>query len=242
MEIREQDLRTAAVLGASALEKLRASKVAVFGLGGVGGSLCEALARSGVGALDLFDGDVISPSNINRQVLALRSTVGRSKVSVMAERIKDINPDCAVREFPVFYLPENADLYPLDGYDYIADAIDTVAAKVELAVRAARLGVPLLSAMGAGNKLDPTQFRVADLSKTEGCPLARTMRRELRSRGILHLPVVYSPEIPVSSPPDAPLSDVRQSGRPAPGSLAFVPPVVGLIMAGEIIRNIIGRG
>ncbi len=237
MECREEQVRTALLLGNGALEKLAAAKVAVFGVGGVGGYVCEALARAGIGAMDLFDRDTVALSNINRQIIATHSTVGRAKVEVMRERILDIFPDCRVRTYPVFYLPENADEYPLDGYSYVVDAIDTVSAKIELAVRANRCGVPLISAMGAGNKLDPTRFCVTDLSKTSGCPLARVMRRELRARGILHLKVVYSTESAAPRPSDAPRMEAV-GGKVSPGSLPYVPGVAGLILAGEVVRQI----
>ena len=240
MEYREEDIRTAMLLGESAMKKLRDAHVAVFGVGGVGGHLCEALARAGVGAIDLFDNDEVSRSNINRQIVALHSTLGRAKVDVMRDRILDINPDCLVRTYRTFYLPENADNYPLGGYTYIADAIDTVSAKIELAVRAARAGVPLISAMGAGNRTDPTRFAVTDLFKTEGCPLARVMRRELRARGIKHLKVVFSSEPTASVPEDAPAISGDPKKR-APASLPFVPSVAGLIMAGEIVMDICAK-
>lgn len=240
MEYREEDIRTAMLLGESAMEKLRDAHVAVFGVGGVGGHLCEALARAGVGAIDLFDNDEVSRSNINRQIVALHSTLGRAKVDVMRDRILDINPDCLVRTYRTFYLPENADNYPLEGYTYIADAIDTVSAKIELAVRAARAGVPLISAMGAGNRTDPTRFAVTDLFKTEGCPLARVMRRELRARGIHRLKVVFSSEPTAPVPEDAPEIPCDPHKRP-PASLPFVPSVAGLIMAGEIVMDICAK-
>ncbi len=240
MTCREEELRTAMLLGEGAMEKLAAAHVAVFGVGGVGGYLCEALARAGVGAIDLFDGDCVSRSNINRQIIALQSTVGRPKVEVMRERIADINPACRVKTFETFYLPENADDYPLSGYTYVADAIDTVSAKIELAVRAKGAGVPIIAAMGAGNKLDPTRFAVTDLAKTSGCPLARVMRRELKARGIHHLKVVFSDEPAAAIPEDAPQAAATDSPRRStPGSLSFVPSVMGLIMAGEIIKDCI---
>jgi len=235
--ISEQDSRTAMLLGEAAMEQLKMARVAVFGVGGVGGHLCEALARAGVGAIDLFDNDTVSVSNLNRQIVALHSTVGRPKVEVMRERIADINPNCAVRAYQTFYLPENADDYPLDGYDYIADAIDTVSAKVELAVRANRLGVPILAAMGAGNRTDPTRFAITDLFKTQGCPLARVMRRELKARGINRLKVVFSDEPALH--PMAPTDGGIPSKKPIPGSLSFVPSAVGLIMAREIVFDLI---
>lgn len=239
MPCQEEFSRTERLLGSSAMQRLFAAKVAIFGIGGVGGHVCEALARAGIGRIDLFDKDTVSLSNINRQIVALHSTVGRAKVDVMKERIMDINPVCDVRAFPVFYLPENADEYPLDGYDYVIDAIDNVSAKIELAVRARDAGIPLIAAMGAGNKLDPSRFTVTDLSKTAGCPLARVMRRELKARGITHLKVVFSPEPAPPIPSDAPQAE--NPSRPAPASLPFVPSVAGLLIAGEVIRDLITR-
>lgn len=242
----QQHSRTVALIGETALDKLAHARVAVFGIGGVGGHLAEALARAGIGALDLIDSDEVSVSNINRQIIALHSTVGRPKVEVMAERIRDINPDCVVRTHKCLYLPENADDFDLSVYDYIADAIDTVSAKLELAVRAKAAGVPIIAAMGAGNKLDPAAFEVADISKTTVCPLARVMRLELRKRGINHLKVVYSRELPVLSR-GLPRQDstVGPSGedahrRATPASISFVPGAAGLLMAGEIIKDMIG--
>ena len=233
--ITEENSRTAMMLGEGAVERLANARVAVFG---VGGHLCEALARAGVGAIDLFDSDEVSLSNLNRQIVALHSTVGRLKVDVMRERILDIAPSCRVRAFPVFYLPENADDYPLGKYDYIADAIDTVSAKVELAVRAAHAGVPIIAAMGAGNRTDPTRFRVTDLFSTSGCPLARVMRRELKARGLTRLKVVFSDEPTHKPADDAPLP--QEAGRRIPpGSLPFVPSAVGLIMARQIVFDLI---
>lgn len=239
MNCKEEFSRSARVLGCTAVERLAAARVAVFGIGGVGGYVCEALARAGVGAIDLFDSDTVSLSNINRQIIALHSTVGRPKTEVMRERILDINPDCRVTAHNVFYLPENAADYPLDGYDYIADAIDTVTSKIELIVRATEAGAPIISSMGTGNKLDPLRLTVTDLSKTAGCPLARVMRRELKARGIAHLRVVYSEESPVQAPDDAPQAEADAHKRQPPGSLPFVPPVAGLLMASEIIKNLI---
>ena len=233
---KEEFSRTVRVLGEDAQARLINAKVAVFGVGGVGGYLCEALARAGVGEIDVFDRDTVSLSNINRQIIALHSTVGRNKVEVMAERIRDINPDCKVNAHKVFYLPENAEEFDLSQYDFIADAVDTVAAKLELAVRANASGVPIISAMGAGNKLYPDRFRVTDLFKTSTDPLARVMRRELKKRGVNKLTVVCSDEPPRSI---LPYSDTDSAqGRSAPGSLSFVPSVMGLIMAGEIIRRL----
>ncbi len=227
MIIKEEMIRTAALLGGGACDKLKNSRVAVFGVGGVGGFVCEALARAGVGALDIYDADTVSLSNINRQIIALHSTVGMPKVDVMKARIADINPDCRVTAHNVFYLPENADEYPLDGCDYIADAVDTVAAKVELAVRADRLGIPIISAMGAGNKLDPTRFEVARLSDTQTCPLARAMRKILREKWLdKKVKVVYSQE------------PAKKNDMGVIGSISFVPSAAGLIMAGEIIKDL----
>lgn len=239
MELREEESRTARLLGTHALEKLKSARVAVFGVGGVGGFTCEALARAGVGHLDLFDSDTVSLSNINRQIIALHSTVGKYKVDVMKERVLDINPTCEVRTYPVFYLPENADQFPLEHYDYIADAIDTVSAKIELAVRAKQANIPMIAAMGAGNKLDATRFEVTDLSKTAGCPLARVMRRELKARGITHLKVVFSTEPAAPTPEDFALELSNNEKKLPPGSLSYVPSVAGLLMAGEIIKDLI---
>ena len=229
----ERFIRTATVLGADSIEKLKAARVAVFGVGGVGGHIAEALARAGVGTIELFDRDEISESNINRQIVALHSTLGRDKVEVMKERILDINPDAVVKTHKVFYLPENADDFSLESYDYIADAIDTVSAKIELICRAEALNIPIISAMGAGNKLDPSAFRVADIYKTSVCPLAKVMRRELKLRGVKKCTVVYSKEESVK-----PQFFNDEGGKPNVGSLPFVPSVMGLIMAGEIIKNL----
>lgn len=234
MSVKEEFSRTAYVFGEDAVEKLRRSRVAIFGVGGVGGYICEALCRAGVGHIDIFDRDTVSLSNINRQIIALHSTVGREKVAVMKERMLDINPDCEINAHNVFYLPENADEYDLSKYDYIADAVDTVAAKLEIATRAYTLGVPIISAMGAGNKIDPTRFEVADINDTSVCPLARVMRRELKARGIKKYKVVYSKEEPRKSGVIDP-----ESGKAIPGSLSFVPSAMGLIMAGEIIKDLI---
>lgn len=227
-----QHTRSVPLLGEDGLEKLQNARVAVFGVGGVGGHLCEALARAGVGELHLFDKDTVSLSNINRQAVALHSTVGLPKVEVMRARIADINPACRVVAHEIFYLPENADQYDLSQYDYVADAIDTVSAKIELICRAKAANIPIISAMGAGNKLDPSAFRVADLSKTQVCPLAKIMRRELGARGIKHLTVVYSEEKPQPSKLPA------EHGKHTPASLSFVPPAMGLIMAGKIVRDL----
>ena len=229
----EQFIRTRMLLGDEALEKLSSARVAVFGIGGVGGYAVEALARSGIGQLDLIDHDTVSVSNINRQILATHSTVGMLKVDAAKKRILDINPDCRVRTFPVFYLPETAEQFDFSGYDYVVDAIDTVTGKLQLAQRAFEAGTPIISCMGTGNKLDASAFEVADITKTSVCPLARVMRRELKKRGIEHLKVVYSKEEPLSSS----VVD-EESGKPVPGSIAFVPSVVGLIIAGEVIKDL----
>lgn len=231
--MKEEWSRTAYIYGDEAIEKLAMSKVAVFGVGGVGGYVCEALARAGIGQIDVFDKDTVSLSNINRQIIALHSTVGRSKVEVIKERILDINPECKVNAHEVFYLPENAHEYDLSGYDYIVDAVDTVNAKLEIITRASTLNIPVISAMGAGNKTDPTKFEVADIKKTEVCPLARVMRRELKKRGVDKLKVVYSKEEPKRIE-NAPV----ENGKTIPGSLSFVPSVMGLIIAGEVINEL----
>ncbi|MBQ2254405.1 MAG: tRNA threonylcarbamoyladenosine dehydratase [Clostridia bacterium] len=219
--------RGASLLGEDGIARLRASRVAVFGVGGVGGFAAEALARSGVGALDLIDHDTVSPSNINRQIIALHSTVGRKKVEVMAERIADICPDTVVRTFDTFYLPETAHLFDFSIYDYVVDAIDTVSGKIALVMQAKAAGIPIICAMGAGNKTDPSAFRVADISQTKVCPLAKVMRVELRKRGITDVKVVYSEE-----PPLIPLEEG------VPGSLAFVPSAAGLMMAGAVVMDL----
>lgn len=235
--MREQFSRTARLIGIPGIERLQQTRVAIFGVGGVGGFAAEALARSGIGAIDLFDSDVVSESNINRQIIALHSTLGRPKVEVMRERLSDINPEVRVEAHRLFYLPENADTVDLTQYDYIVDAVDTVAAKIELAVRSEALKIPLISAMGAGNKLDPSAFEVSDIYKTSVCPLARAMRQALKKRGVKRLKVVYSREIPIENAPGFPIEDGKS--RPAPGSTAFCPSVAGLIMAGEVVRDLI---
>ena len=220
----EETSRTRLLLGDAALTRLAQARVALFGVGGVGGHCAEALVRAGIGALDLYDNDVVSPSNLNRQIVALHSTLGQYKAEVMARRAADINPDCQVRAVPMFYLPENADQVNLSQYDYVIDAIDTVSAKLELAQRCYRLHVPLISCMGSGNKLDPSAFVVTDLYKTQGCPLARVLRKELRRRGVPKLKVVFSTEEPAST------------GERTPGSVPFVPGAAGLVLAGAVVR------
>ena len=239
--VRKQDERGAYLLGTEGIARLRRAHVAVFGIGGVGSYACEALARGGIGRLTLVDHDTVSESNINRQLVALHSTLGRYKTDVAAERILDINPECAVTVRHEFLLPENADTFDFSSFDYIVDAVDTVAAKVELAVRAYAAGVPLISCMGAGNKLDPTKFLVTDLFATSGDPLARVMRSALRKRGVPSLRVVCSAEPPTPLHPDfAQETTEGKGGRRAPGSLSFVPSVAGLIAAGEVIRTLSG--
>ena len=231
----ERFRRAGAILGDAAMKKLSESRVAVLGLGGVGSYTAEALARAGVGELTVVDNDEISITNINRQLYALTSTVGMKKTQVAAERIKDINPECKVNIIDGFYLEENSADFFEGGYDYIADAVDTVQAKLSLAAESQRRGIPLISCMGTGNKLDPTLFRVSDISKTSVCPLCRVMRRELKARGINRLKVVWSPEQPIK-----PGETAEESSRRAlPGSISFVPPVAGMIMAGEIIKDLI---
>jgi tRNA A37 threonylcarbamoyladenosine dehydratase len=232
----EQFSRTELLLGTSALEHLSGCRVAVFGIGGVGGYVCEALARSGVGSLDLIDDDMVCMSNINRQIIATTKTVGRYKTEVMKERILDINPEAEVNTYNCFFLPENASDFPFDKYDYVVDAIDTVTAKIGLIMKCKEEGIPIISSMGAGNKLDPTQFRVADIYKTNMDPLAKVMRHELKKRGIRKLKVVYSEEKPMT-----PIGGFQQEGkrRSIPGSTAFVPSVAGLIIAGEVIKDLI---
>lgn len=240
--------RSALLLGVESIEKLEKSHVAVFGVGGVGSYSVEALARSGVGTISLFDSDEVCESNINRQMIALTSTIGKLKVEVSKQRILDINPNAVVYTYPCFYSTDNANEYPLDNYDFIIDAIDTVSAKIELIKRAYHANVPIISCMGAGNKLDPTQFEVTDIYKTSGCPLARVMRRELKARNILSLKVVYSKEPalkplnldsldPTFSSTEQSLSGARK--RQTPGSLPFVPSVAGLVIAKEVVMSLI---
>ena len=259
--------RTEMLVGSEAMDKLATAKVAVFGLGGVGGSCAEALARSGVGSLDLFDGDVVSLSNINRQVIALHSTVGRPKAGVMAERIRDINPACRVRVCEMFYMPDTAGVVDISLYDYVVDAIDTVAGKVELIERAKSAGVKIICSMGAAYRMDPTQFVVTDIQKTEADPLARVMRKELRARGISDVKVVWSRETPLrrcgENHPhcDEPCNEASRNeliqahlpgGTPnshlpassanshLPASSSFVPPACGLVLASEVVKDLIG--
>lgn len=236
--------RTELLFGKKAMEKFAGSRVAVFGIGGVGGYTTEALVRSGIGEIDLIDSDRVSLTNLNRQIIALRSTVGKYKVDVMQERIMDINPDIKVHVHKCFYLPETKDQFDFSKYDYVVDAVDTVTAKIQLVMEAKEAGVPIISSMGAGNKLDPAAFQVADIYKTSVCPLAKVMRRELKSRGIKKLKVVYSQELPIKPAPEA-ISAYQAEETPEesrkrsiPGSAAFVPSVAGLIIAGEVLKDL----
>lgn len=224
------------LFGKKAMQKLASARVAVFGIGGVGGYVVEALARSGVGALDLIDNDTVSLTNINRQIIATLETVGKYKVDIAAQRVKEINPDCAITAHKIFYLPETACEIDFINYDYIVDAIDTVAGKLAIIEKAHNCGVRVISCMGTGNKTDPTAFRVADINQTSVCPLARVMRRELKKRGITALKVVYSREEPLK-----PLENSGEASqrREIPASCAFVPSVAGLIIAGEVIKDLI---
>ncbi len=234
MEEITQFARTEMLLGPHAMERLKAARVAIFGVGGVGGYVAEALARSGVFQLDLIDKDTVSLTNLNRQIIALHSTIGRPKVDVMKERILDINPAATVRAYQCFYLPETSSQFDFTRYDYIVDAVDTVTAKIQLIVQAKQAGTPIICSMGAGNKLDPTAFEVADISKTSVCPLARVVRQECKKRGIKDVKVVYSKEQPA-----APAKGfVSQEGL-VPASCAFVPSVAGLVIAGQVIKDLI---
>ena len=234
-------VRSKLLLGSEGIDKLQNSKVAIFGVGGVGGYVAEALARSGVGHFVLVDSDKVDITNINRQIIALNSTVGKLKVDVMKERISDINPEAEVEARACFYLPENADEFDFSEYSYVVDAVDTVAAKLSIIERAKQSNVPVISSMGAGNKLDASAFKVADIYKTNVCPLAKVMRRECKKRGIRDLKVVYSEEEPIKHSPDSD-PQLKTSGRPAPGSIAFVPSVCGLIIAGEVVKDLTGIG
>ena len=223
--------RTELLLGEKSVENLAKKRIAVFGAGGVGGFVCEGLVRAGVGSLDIIDKDTVALSNINRQLIALHSTVGMNKVDVLEKRLKDINPNLVLRKYKCFFLPETSDSFDFREYDYVVDAIDTVTGKIELVLKAKEAGVPVISAMGAGNKLDPTAFQVADIYKTSVCPLARVMRRELKKRGIEKLKVVYSKEEPLKP-------NFAEGEEVVPGSVSFVPSVMGLIIAGEIVKDL----
>ena len=243
--------RTELLFGKEAMDKLAGSKVAVFGIGGVGGYVCEALVRSGVGAFDLIDDDKVCLTNLNRQIIATRSTVGKYKTDVMRDRMLDINPNVEVEVHKCFFLPENADDFPWDSYDYVVDAVDTVTAKIALVMKCKEKNIPIISSMGAGNKLDGSQFKVADIYKTKVCPLAKVMRRELKKRGVKKLKVVYSEEIPTRPIEDMAISCRNTcicppgaehkctERRDIPGSVAFVPSVAGLIIAGEVAKDLI---
>ena len=243
--------RTELLFGKEAMDKLAGSKVAVFGIGGVGGYVCEALVRSGVGAFDLIDDDKVCLTNLNRQIIAKRSTVGKYKTDVMRDRMLDINPNVEVEVHKCFFLPENADDFPWDSYDYVVDAVDTVTAKIALVMKCKEKNIPIISSMGAGNKLDGSQFKVADIYKTKVCPLAKVMRRELKKRGVKKLKVVYSEEIPTRPIEDMAISCRNNcicppgaehkctERRDIPGSVAFVPSVAGLIIAGEVAKDLI---
>lgn len=241
----EQFSRTALLLGADAIEQLQRKRVAVFGIGGVGGYAVEALVRSGVGAIDLIDDDKVCLSNLNRQIIATQKTIGRYKVDVMRERILDINPACFVAVHRCFYLPDTKDLFDLSQYSYVVDAVDTVTAKLQLVVEAEKAGVPIISCMGAGNKMNPVELQVADIYETGICPLAKIMRRELRKRGVRRLKVVYSREKPIRPVRD-PMTCLKngqndRGRRDIPGSNAFVPAAAGLIIASEVIKDFIAE-
>jgi len=233
----ERFSRTELLVGRENMERFAAARVAVFGVGGVGGYVVEALARTGIGTLDLIDHDIISESNINRQIIATTKTVGEYKVDAAKRRIQEINPEAKVNTYKTFYMPETADWFDFTEYDYVVDAIDTVTGKIEIIMQAEKAGVPVISSMGAGNKLNPAAFEVADIYKTSVCPLAKVMRRELKKRNIKHLKVVYSKEEPL-----APLVKIKEEKRrQLPGSMAFVPSAAGLIIAGEVIRDLMGE-
>ncbi len=231
----ESFLRTEMLIGTDNLNKLKNSHIAIFGLGGVGGHTVEALARCGIGTFTLFDADTVAESNLNRQIIATIDTIDMTKTEAMKNRILSINPGAVIYTNNVFYLPENANQYPLDRFDYVVDAIDTVSAKIELAVRCEKQNIRLISSMGTGNKLNPTELKVTDIYKTSGCPLARVMRRELKNRSVKSLKVVYSEEKPIK-----PLSLGKEaSNKPTPGSCSFVPSVAGLIIASEVVKDLI---
>lgn len=235
--------RTRRLIGQDAMDRLKNARVAVFGIGGVGGYVAEALARSGVGKMVLIDNDTVSLTNLNRQIIALHSTIGRYKTEVMRERILDINPDAEVEIHNCFFLPENADEFDFCDYDYVVDAVDTVTAKIEIIIRSKAAGVPVISAMGAGNKLDAAKFEVTDIYKTTVCPLAKVMRKELRARGIDSLKVLYSTEQtikPLESTDEEP-AETMGNRRSVPGSISYVPSVAGMLLAGEVIRDIFSQ-
>lgn len=234
--------RTKRLLGAESMKKLDCAHVAVFGIGGVGGHAADALARSGIGEITIVDSDEVAESNINRQLIATTKTVGRKKVEVMQEHLLEINPALKVHKFDCFFLPETKEQFDFSNYDYVIDAVDTVTAKLALVEACKEANVPIISSMGAGNKLDPTAFEVTDIYKTSVCPLAKVMRKELKSRGIKHLKVVYSKEIPLEPIEEETfVSDEKRSRRATPGSVAFVPSVAGLILAGEVVKDLSGK-
>ena len=234
-------LRTEMLLGTEALKKLNNSRVAIFGIGGVGGYTLEALVRAGVGEIDIIDSDDVAPSNINRQILATTKTVGRKKVDVAQERAKEINPEVRINKFPIFYLPDTAHLFDFNNYDYVVDAIDTISGKMELIRRAKACGTPIICSMGTGNKLDPTAFEVADIHKTSVCPLAKVIRTSCKKEGIKHLKVVYSKELPITPHEIEGAEQKGTTGRTSPASCSFVPSVSGLILASEVIKDIINN-
>ena len=236
---RETFIRTEMLLGSAAMEKLSRSRVAVFGVGGVGGYVVEALARSGVGAIDIVDNDEICLSNVNRQIIATSKNVGEYKVDALKKRVGEINPDCVVTAYKTFVLPENIDEFDFSSFDYVVDAVDTVSAKIALAVKADELSLPIISSMGAGNKLDPLAFKVADVYATKVCPLAKVMRRELKKRGVKALKVVYSEEEPRTPIAVEGYVQAASTRRQTPASIAFVPSVVGLVAAAEVIKDLI---
>ena len=231
--MQEEFSRTQLLIGKSGIEKLSKSRVAVFGIGGVGGYVVEALVRCGLGNIDIIDNDEVCLSNLNRQIIATRKTLGKPKVEVAKERILDINPNCVVKTFKTFYTPNTASEFDFSRYDYIIDAIDTVSGKISLIEKSKEFGIPIICAMGAGNKLNPTRFEVADISKTSVCPLARVIRTELKKRNIKDVKVVYSKEIPQKTA-------FKDAKKTVPASISFVPPVVGLIIAGEVVKDLIG--
>ena len=245
--------RTRLLLGSEGIDILRKSRILVFGVGGVGGYVVEALVRSGVGAIDIVDNDTVSITNINRQIIATEKNIGKYKVDVMAERIREINHECVVKTYKTFFLPENSDTFDFTEYDYVVDAIDTVTAKIELIVCCQKAGIPVISSMGTGNKLDPTRLQVTDIYKTSGDPLARVMRRELKKRNVKHLKVVYSTETPVEHKEIYDFADEKQNDssgeikdrqpvrKAVPGSVSFVPPVAGMIIAGEVVKDLVKK-
>lgn len=230
--------RTELLLGEESMDKLNKARVAIFGIGGVGGYVCEALVRSGIRSFDLIDDDKVCLTNLNRQIIATHKTIGQYKVDVMKERMLDINPEADVRVYRSFFLPENADQFPFSEYDYVIDAVDTITAKIELVMKCQEMNIPIISSMGAGNKFEGSAFRVADIYKTKMCPLAKVMRRELKQRGVKQLKVVYSEEQPISPEME---TEEETKRRSTPGSLAFVPSVAGLIMAGEVVKDLTGK-